>query len=987
MKLRHVLVFSLSLLLTSWAASVHAQQGAMSSLGGRVVDPQGVAVAGAKVTIVQKATGLSREASTNAGGHFRLTDLAPGEYEVRALASGFAETVFPSVSLAVGRTVELAVALKVGGREENVTVEGTPLVNTTSAVVDGLITADEIRDLPLNGRNFLELSFLVPGNSPAPNFDPTKSNTVLVSSAGQLGRGANVTIDGADINDDAVGGSVQNISEEAVQEFQIATNRFSAELGRTGSAVTNVITKSGTNATHGSLSVFLRDHAWQALPATYDRTNSEVPPFSRQQYAFGLGGPLVKDKLFWFASAEYRDQNGGVLVGSRDLATRTIDKSFAPAPLRDTMATGRLDWIPSSADRVTFRYAFQHAADTGASTLDRAIGSSSYRQQSTNEGHSGLASWTHMLSPSSTNSLLLAVSDFDNSTVPTTPGIQLTFPSILDGASFRVPQATHQRRYQLDDTLSFLVGNHSLKVGAEVQKISADFGLGVFRQGRIEFVQDFPQFDLNGDGRVDDNDLLFAVTLRSNKPDQDLNLDNQDNTHVAGFVQDDWRIHPQFTLNAGLRYEVDTDVKNVSGYDQVNPIAKPFYVGDRKRDGNNFGPRVGFNWASKDGRMSVHGGYGIYYDRVTLEIVSLERGLDGRSLVVEVRAGNVFFLGPQGPTPGAPTYQNPFTGFILPGAGASGIDIIDNRLQNPTVQQFNFGAQRQIGKDFVMKADYVHNLGTHFIIGRPLGTVFNPVVGGPDTIVNLESSVNTHYDALLFSAEKRFSKGSQLRVAYTLAKALNYANDDQIPFSYGPVDPNNLRLEYGPTPNDQRHRVSAAGTFTLPAGFSVSPIFTFATGVPMDIQMPDGSSRVPAFQRNAGGRQFKTGAELNAFIVKLNASGGVKGTLLPLVSNDAQFSDNFQSFDMRLAKAFRLGPKSSVELIAEVFNLFNVTNILGVSTSNYSGFSNVLVRDSDDPTNPGYLKSSSFGKPVTTAGGIFGSGGPRAFQFGARIAF
>jgi hypothetical protein len=695
----------------------------------------------------------------------------------------------------------------------------------------------------------------------------------------------------------------------------------------------------------------------------------------------------VKDKLFWFASVEYRDQDGGVLVGTRNLATRTIDKSFAPAPLKDTMASGRLDWVPSAADRVTFRYAFQHAADTGASTLNRAIGSASYRQEGTNEGHSGLASWTHSLSSSSTNSLLFAVSDFDNSTMPVTPGTQFTFPSIVDGASFRVPQATTQRRYQLNDTVSFLLGSHSLKVGAEYQKVSANFGLGVFRQGRIEFVQDFPEFDLNGDGRVDDNDLLFAVTLRSNKPDQDLNLNNQDNTHFAGFVQDDWRIHPQFTINAGLRYEFDTDVKNVSGYDQVNPIVKPFYVGDRKRDGNNFGPRVGFNWASKDGRTSVHGGYGIYYDRVTLEIVSLERGLDGRSLVVEVRAGNVFFLGPQGPAPGAPSLQDPFTGFILPGAGASGIDIIDNRQQNPTVQQFNFGAQRQFGKDFVVKADYVHNLGTHFIIGRPLGTVFNPVVGGPDTVVNLESSVNTHYDGLLVSTEKRFSQGSQVRVAYTFSKALNYANDDQIPFSYGPVDPNNLRLEYGPTPNDQRHRVNVSGTFVLPAGFRLSPLFTFATGVPMDIQMPDGSSRVPAFQRNAGGRQFKTGAQLNAFLQNLNASGGINGTLLPLVNDDARFSDNFQSLDVRLSKSFHLGKTSSIEVIAEAFNLYNATNILGVSTSNYSGFSNVLVRDSSDPTSAGYLRSSSFGKPITTAGGVFGSGGPRAFQFGARIAF
>jgi hypothetical protein len=987
---RSAYALGLIVVLHSLPATLHAQQLGAADLGGRVVDAQGAAVGGAKVVAVQKATGLAREAATHADGRFSLSGLPPGQYEVRASATGFADTVFPTVSLAVGRSVNLAFALKVGAREEQVTVEGAPLVNTTSGVVDGLINAEAIQDLPLNGRNFLELSFLVPGNAPAPNFDPTKTNTVLISSAGQLGRGGSVTIDGADINDDAVGGSVQNISQDAVQEFQIATNRFSAELGRSGSSVVNVVTKSGADATHGSLSVFLRDDRWQGLPATFDRSSGEAPPFDRQQYALAAGGPLVKDKLFWFGSVEYRNQDGGVLVGSRDLATRTITRSFADAPLDDVMASGRLDWAPATNDRLTLRYAFQHVEDTGASTLNRAIGTATQRQTSTNKGHSILGSWNHTLSASSANSLLFAVSDFSNDTLPVTPGPQLTFPSIQDGTSYAVPQATKQLRYQISDTASFLLGRHNLKVGGEAQKVSADFDLGVFRQGRIEFVQDFPQFDLNGDGRIDDNDLLFAVTLRSATPDRDLNLDDNNNTHLAFFVQDDWKLHPQLTLNVGLRYELDTNVKNLSGYDQINPLVTPFLVGDRKRDGNNFGPRVGFNWTTKDARTSVHGGYGIYYDRVTLEIMSLERGLDGRSLAIEVRAGNAFYFDPShgGVPPFAPSYQNPFTGFILPGAGAGGINIIDNRMQNPSVQQFNVGFQHQFGRDLVARVDGIHDLGTHFIIGRTIGKVFNPVVGGPDSVVNLESSVNTHYDGLLVSLEKRFSAGTQLRAAYTLSKALNYANDDQIPFrTYGPVDPNNLRLEYGPTPNDQRHRLSVSGVFALPAGFKVAPIFTFATGVPMDILMPDALSRVPAFQRNAGGRQFKTAAQLNAFIQNLNASGGVDGTLLPLVGSDARFNDNFESLDVRLSKTFRFGPSGSVELIAECFNVLNATNILGVSNTNYSGFSNVLVRDSDNSADPGYLRSSSFGHPVTTAGGVFGTGGPRAFQFGARIAF
>jgi hypothetical protein len=304
------------------------------------------------------------------------------------------------------------------------------------------------------------------------------------------------------------------------------------------------------------------------------------------------------------------------------------------------------------------------------------------------------------------------------------------------------------------------------------------------------------------------------------------------------------------------------------------------------------------------------------------------------------------------------------------------------------VQQFNFGIQRELARDFVARADYLHNLGTHFIIGRSFpNPVNNPIVGGPDRVVNLESSVKTKYDGLLLSLEKRFSNRYQFRASYTLSKAFNYANDDQIPFSNGPVDPSNLQLEYGPTPNDRRHYFTFSGAVELPYGFQLAPIMTLASGVPMDILLPDASSRIRALQRNAGGRQFKTGAELNSFLTQLNAAGGVNGQPLPLVRDDARFNDNFSSLDLRFSKAFRLGEKARLEPIVEVFNLFNVTNILGVSNVNYSGFSNVLTRDSNNPNDPGFLRSSGFGSPVTTAGGVFGSGGPRAFQIAAKFSF
>jgi hypothetical protein len=1005
---RSLFVFVFSLLCLS---PVLAQQAARATLTGIVTDPNGAVVAGVKITATLDGAGLRRETVSNDQGLYVLTELPPGEYEVRVEAKGFMTKVSKvPISLNVGQAVTLNVSLEIGITADTVVdlMGGVSLIDNTVSVVQGVIEPREVQGLPLNGRNFLELALLVPGNAPAPNFDPTKTNTFVVSSAGQLGRGGNVTIDGADNNDDVVGGPVQNISQDAIAEFQMATNRFSAQLGRSGSSVINVVTKSGNNELHGSGSIYFRNRELQALPATFDRNLGQDPPFDREQYSFTLGGPIKRDRAWFFGSFEYRNQDGVVLVGSRNLATRSITRGFAESPLDDFLTTERADWAVTANDALSLRYSYQRENGVTASTLVRAIGSASQRQSSLNKTNSVLANYTRLISPTDANSFRFGFSTFINDTLPVTAGPQLTFPSLQDGASFRVPQQTKQRRFQFSDTYTMIRGNHTLYLGGEVQRVESDLDLKVFQQGRIELIEDFPDFDRNLDGRVDDNDLLFAVTLRSGVPDRSLILPDTDNTYLAGFVQDDWRVHPQLTLNLGLRYELDTDVKNVSRVDELNPLILPFLRGERKKDKNNFAPRVGFNFSTKDAKTSIHGGYGLYYDRVTLEIQTLERGLDGRALPVEVRAGNLFFIPPPflfDPVngvfpPGTPTLANPFSGFPLPGAGAGGINIIDNDLQNPMVHQVNFGVQQELGDDFVVRADYLRNQGTHFIIGRIIGTVpLNPVVGGPDLVKNLESSVRTKYDGLLLSFEKRFSTRYQFRASYTLSRANNFANDDQIPFSNGPIDSSNLQREYGPTPNDQRHRFSFSGVFQLPKGFRVSPILTLASSVPIDILLPDGSSRVCELQRNAGARQFHTGAELNAVLTQINAAGGSlcpnadpttgnkARVLLPLVRDDLKFGDNFSSLDLRVSKVFKVGERFTIEPIAEVFNLFNVSNVLGVSNVNYSGFRNVLVPDSNDPGNPGFLRSSSFGEPVSTAGGVFGSGGPRAFQFAARVTF
>src|SRR6185369_3137595 len=472
-----------------------SQQAANATLTGMITDQMGAAVAGTKITATQIATGVTRDAVTNDDGLYVFSNMMPGDYTLRLEPpKGFAPKVTKAVSLNVGQTVTLNLRVEVDAALVNADpiIQGPELINTSNSVIDGLIPQREVGSLPLNGRNFLELALLVPGNSPAPNFDPTKTNTVVISSAGQLGRGGNVTIDGADTNDDVVGGSIQNISQEAIQEFQIATNRFSAQLGRSGSSVINVITKGGTNEFHGSGSAYFRDSSLQGLPATFDRSLNQSPPFDRQQYAFAIGGPVKRDHAWFFGSFENRNQDGVVLVGTRDLATRSIRRGFADSPFDDFMTTDRLDWAPTRDDTLNFRYSFQREKGIAASTLVRSIGSASQRQSSENKSNSLLTNYTHLISPTALNSFNFSFSTFINDTLPVAPGPQLTFPSIQDGASFRVPQQTKQRRFQFSDTLAVVRGLHTLSIGGEIQHVESDLDLKVFQQGRIELIEDFP---------------------------------------------------------------------------------------------------------------------------------------------------------------------------------------------------------------------------------------------------------------------------------------------------------------------------------------------------------------------------------------------------------------------------------------------------------------------------------------------------------------
>jgi carboxypeptidase family protein len=972
------LTLILSFLLLSFGPRVFAQLGA-AGISGAVTDQQGAAVVGADVTVKNKATGQTRKTKSGEDGIYRLQNLPPAVYEIRVEARGFGAAAVDNVEARVGEVPTVNLSLRAAGASETIVISASDAVgvDTSTSHVSSSISDRTLTNLPLNGRNFLDLAFLLPGNRPSPNFDPTKTNTIEVSSAGQFGRGGNVAVDGADNNDDVVGGTLQNFPQDGVQEFQIITNRFSADIGRSGSSAINVVTKTGGNDLHGAAGFYFRHDAISGLPATLDRglvSTLGRPSFDREQYAGSLGGPIKRDRLWFFSAFEYRSQDAVALTGVRDFDQRRVLTSFSPAPLRETLLTGRGDWQATVADRMAFRYALQRENDIALGSLARPLGAADNRQQSFNNYQSFVYNWSRTFSPRLLNDFVFHENNFINS-LPTfvEDRNELRFPLVQDGGNFRIPQRTRQNRFQLRDNVSWTAGNHAFKFGGEFQRLDADAIFDLFGSGTINLTENFPTQDRNGDGRVDDLDIPIDFTIRSVAPNRPPTVPDLDNKFFAWYAQDDWKVTPNFTLNIGLRYELDTNTKNLANFDDIFSLVRPFLPGDRGKDRNNFAPRIGFNWNPwGDGKTTIHGGYGIYYDRVVLEVALLERLLDGRTLPLEVRAGSALdssgnFL------PGTPTLANPFVGALDPAGGGVGINIVDNGLATPYVQQFNLGFQSELLRDLVVSVDGIHSFGSKFIIGRQVGVINNPVVSGPDAVINIESSVKTWYDGLLVNVQKRYSDRYTFNASYTLSKTFNFSNDDQIPFQGGPINPNRLILEKGPAPNDERHRFTFAGVFDMPYGFQLSPIYLLASGVPIDIRLPSGATRIPAIQRNAGGRQFRTGSELNAFINQFNATTP-QGGPLPLVPDDAKFGDSFQSFDLRLTRSFKLSERLNIQAIAEVFNLFNVTNIRGVNNTNFSGFQNTL--------------GAGFGTPLqTAAAGGFGAGGPRAFQFAARVNF
>ncbi len=950
------LIFTVLVLVAG--AQVAQPQLPTASFRGTVVDSGGAAVTGAKLRLQNASSGvLERDLQTDESGSFAAQTLPPGSYHVEIAKDGFA-TQTQSIELLVGRVLVVNFTMSVQPVLQSVTVNATaPLVDPESSEVGGDVEPRAMASLPLNGRQFGELATLVPGVLPAPNFDPIKTRILNIVAEGSDGRSSNFSIDGAENTDLVNGGLLQGFTIEGIQEFHVASSRFGADQGRALGAAVNVVTRSGTNDFHGSYFIFYRNQALNAR----DFFQKTKPDFHRTQQGFTIGGPIRKDRTHFFTAFENFDEMNLGIVNTNGIYPQ-FEGSF-PLPFTARYLTTRVDHSINEKNKLMFRYSFENNFSTqgigGARAADNGI-------RSTNRGSSLAATYTRVISAHTVNTLLYSYSQFNNHLLPLSLAPEIDHPDLITGGAFNTPQSTLISRHQIRDDLSWTLpsswGEHNLKFGVDYNHATSDGIVEFASRGQFAFFSDAPLSATNAD-------LLFLAVGNFVFPTFADNI-------IGLYAQDDWKVKKRLTLNLGLRWDLSTNENNP---DFTSPLAPR---GVRRRDYNNWGPRVGFAFdVTGSGKTIVRGGYGIFYALPVETDPSVESAFDGR------RNGFGLFSGPidvNNPFPGLSPAQIQAAVFAQPQLL---LITLANHLRTAYTQQTSIGFQKELFGSVALTVDYVHNLGLKEHLGRDINLDPNGGIGTPGTmlanefgpalaaslgpVVRIDDAGKSSYNSLQISANKRFSRNFQFQAAYTLSHAVDMGDDSIGSTVANPFD---LRPERGDSNRDQRHRFVLNGLVHLPRDFELSTITSFSSARPFDIitgASVDGSSptRPPGVTRNMGARDnAATLAAINAFRA---------ANMLAPITTTSPKSFFFFSSDVRLTKSFKIKERFALVGAIEGFNLFNHVNFLSNGGPTFSGVSgaqtNVLAPD--------------FALPHRTAGGVLGSGGPRAAQLMFRFEF
>jgi hypothetical protein len=714
-KIRQLLFCGLLSLMMSLCVSVMAQH-IRGALEGTISDPNGAVLSGVKVVVKNNATGAEATTTANDRGYFNVQNLEAGTYTVTVQQAGFSKYLAKDVNVKVGAVTPLTIALQVGAQEQvvEVTATGTEAaVDTSRSTVDGVVTAKTIENLPLNGRNFLDLAQLEPGVQvrDGGDFDPTKNQFAGVSVGGRMGRSTRIQVDGVDITDENVGTTTTNISNESIQEFQVSRSTLDPSTDLTSSGAINIVTRTGSNQFHGSGFSLFRNESYAADLRT-DKTTPDKPSFERQNFGGGLGGYIIKDRLFWHLEGERNRQNGQQFTAVAPFPQFT--NNF-PVPLRETNVGGRLDYNVTQNLRTFYR--FNHNDNIGVTGFGLTDLASFANSNFTNFHVVGAdyntVRWTHSLRYSYLN--------FNNSIVDANSqaGTPVTLdpagkPVLLDilgqltvGPDPLAPQQTFQDNNQVKYDGSVTTGNHTTRLGVSYNHVRAG-GFASFFGNAPRVRATFTPATIaaaTGFGGAGDplNFPLTSIRLgnglgfASEKPADNLPFGGFFNNRIGLYGQDSWKVKPNITLNFGLRYIFDSNLAN-NDLARTPTLAQfsPDLAGKVRRPADLFAPQVGFAWdIFKDGKTVIRGGSGIFYDGNIFN-----NALFDRSLSLPPGLGN------DTPTlsAGSPILTNPGTGGCLfditqynsaPGNCSGGVRLLGQPLKNVIAAAQNIQAVYQ----------------------------------------------------------------------------------------------------------------------------------------------------------------------------------------------------------------------------------------------------------------------------------------------------
>ena len=932
-------------------ANAFAQQTVNNaSLSGRVTDPSGAVVLHAEVVARQTATGIVRTLATGGEGRFRFPYLPVGGYEVTVHQPGFAPAT-RKVELTVGADLDLPVTLALEGSQSTVTVDtASILLEANRSEVATTITPEEVQNLPLLGRNFLDLALLVPGVSPT----NTASTQLFAETSAVPGQGISVSsqrnfsnsfvVDGLSTNDDAAGLTGTFYGLDVVREFQIVTSGGQAEFGRALGGYINMVTKSGTNALHGTAYGYLRNQRLNTANALSQTTL----PITQAQYGASLAGPLARNQTFYFTNFERKqlNQTGFITITPANVAAinarltaihypgALIATGLYSNPVHTNNYFTRLDHHAGARDELSARYSLYEVDSQnsrgagGLSAVSAAAGLHDLDQTIA-------VSNIFTLSPRTVNETRAQFTRSNLSAPPNdTAGPAVSIAGVASfGTLSGSPTGRVDNLYEVVDNVSRQAGAHSLRLGADFLFNDLIITFPMANRGSYSFssLANFLNGTYNGSG----------YTQAFGNP-----VVPQTNPNLGVYAQDEWKLSPAITLNAGLRYDLQF-LKSIA------------------TDTNNVSPRIGFAWSPFAQRTTVvRGSAGLFYDRVPLRPLSNALESSGNSTAINA---NTFVTVSVSPTQtGAPAFPNTLA--TLPSGVLVNFTTMDPHIQNAYSEQASLEVEQQLGDRATLGVSYQHLRGLHLLISVNQNTPTCVASGSnngcrPNAAYGnnkqYQSAADSYYDGLLVSFRGQPARWGSYRISYTWSKAI----DDVSEFFFSsPINNFNLAEDRSLADDDQRHRVVFDGTLHtaerassglwshLSSGFQLSTLLQYYSPTPFNITTGANSVQGTALRPCVPGLASCTQV-LPGTVIGRNAGTGF----------------NFFDMNTRLSRTFPLGERFRLEAMAEAFNTLNHRNNL-IPNGTFGGGAY--------PSTP----NATFGQPTAV-------GDPRQIQLAARLTF